>query len=331
MSKRAEDAVAIGRKGQLKSYFGKTFGRSGSAIVALILLLVIMSIVSEQFLTLSNFFNVFRQATVNAIVACGITFVIITGGIDLSVGPNLAFLGCLSAGFIVNNGMPVWLAFVLVLIIGCAIGFLKGFIISTQKLPAFIVTLAFTQILNGAAYLYTNGRPIPSTSEAYKFLGRGYVASIPFPIIVALLILVITWFLLNKTTFGRHVFAVGGNQEASRLCGVNINWTLIKTYLFSGLLIALAALTLASRLASGTPASGDGAELDAIAAVVLGGTALDGGRGNIMGTLVGVLLMAFLNNGLNLLSVNAYIQLIIKGVVILLAVWINSVRGMKKA
>jgi len=302
----------------------------GSAAAGLIILFIIMSVASSNFLTMDNLVNVMRQISINAILAVGMTFVIITAGIDLSVGAVIALTGTLWAATVVNYNMPIWVGILLALIIGGLLGVVKGLIISTQNLPPFIVTLAMLTIISGLSFVFTGGRPISVNTDAFKMIGRGYIGPIPIPVIIMIIVVIAGHYLLKKTAFGRHVLAVGGNPEAARLCGVKVTSVIVKVYALAGVLTALAGIILSSRLASGSPTVGDGAELDAIAAVVLGGTNMMGGSGSILGTCIGVGIIGILGNGLNLLGVSSYNQMIIKGLVRLFAIWINNLK-LKKA
>lgn len=302
----------------------------GSAAAGLIILFIIMSVASSNFLTMDNLVNVMRQISINAILAVGMTFVIITAGIDLSVGAVIALTGTLWAATVVNYNMPIWVGILLALIIGGLLGVVKGLIISTQNLPPFIVTLAMLTIISGLSFVFTGGRPISVNTDAFKMIGRGYIGPIPIPVIIMIIVVIAGHYLLKKTAFGRHVLAVGGNPEAARLCGVKVTSVIVKVYALAGVLTALAGIILSSRLASGSPTVGNGAELDAIAAVVLGGTNMMGGSGSILGTCIGVGIIGILGNGLNLLGVSSYNQMIIKGLVMLFAIWINNLK-LKKA
>ncbi|AHV97647.1 ABC transporter permease [Paenibacillus sabinae] len=300
----------------------------GSAVIGLILLFVLMSILSGDFLSVDNLLNVFRQSAVLMIMAVAMTFVIITGGIDLSVGSQIAVSGVVVAGMIAS-GVPVPLAVLITVMVGGIIGLGIGSAISLQKIPPFIVTLAMLTILSGVAFVYTKGTPIVINNPQFRFLGRGYLGSIPIPIIIMVVVVVLGHILLTHTRFGRYVYAIGDNEETARLCGINVRLVKIGVYVLSGAVTALAGVLLASRLSTGSPNSGTGSELDAIAAVVLGGTNLFGGEGKITGTIMGVLIIAFLNNGLNLLNVSSYNQMLIKGLVILLAVWLSTMKARK--
>lgn len=301
----------------------------GSAAIGLVLLFIIMSVITTDFLTVDNLLNVTRQAAVLCVMAVAMTFIIITGGIDLSAGSQIAVSGVLVAGML-TAGVPLPLAILLTILTGVLIGLCMGTIIATQKIPPFIVTLAMLTILSGVAFVYTQGNPIPVTDSAFRFIGRGYVGPIPVPVIIMVVVAIIGHVLLTHTRFGRYVYALGDNEEAARLCGINVNRVKVGVYVFGSAVMSVAGILLASRLGTGSPNAGTGSELDAIAAAVLGGTNLFGGEGKITGTLMGVAIISILNNGLNLLDVSSYNQLIIKGAVILLAVWLNSMKERKR-
>ncbi|WP_373428112.1 ABC transporter permease [Neobacillus niacini] len=289
-----------------------------------------MSIITTDFLTVDNLLNVMRQSAVLCIMAVAMTFIIITGGIDLSAGSQLAVSGVVVSGLIVA-GVSIPIAILITVLVGGLIGLFMGTVISTQNIPPFIVTLAMTTILSGIAFVYTEGTPVVITDAVFREIGRGYIGPIPTAIIIMIVVAIIGHILLSHTRFGRYVYTIGDNEEAARLCGINVKWVKTGVYAFGGAVTAIAGIVLASRLSSGSPNAGTGSELDAIAAVVLGGTNLFGGEGKIAGTLMGVAIISILNNGLNLLNVSSYNQLMIKGVVILLAVWLNSIKARKKA
>ncbi|MBA9026353.1 ABC transporter permease [Peribacillus huizhouensis] len=302
----------------------------GSTTIGLALLFIIMSIITTDFLTVDNLVNVMRQSSVLCIMAVAMTFIIITGGIDLSAGSQLAVSGVAVSGLIVA-GVPIPLAILLTIIIGGLIGLFMGTVISTQNIPPFIVTLAMLTILSGIAFVYTEGTPIVVSDAVFREIGRGFIGPIPTAIVIMIIVAIIGHLLLSHTRFGRYVYTIGDNEEAARLCGINVKLVKTSVYAFGGAIMAIAGIVLASRLSSGSPNAGTGSELDAIAAVVLGGTNLFGGEGKISGTLMGVAIISILNNGLNLLNVSSYNQLMIKGVVILLAVWLNSIKARRKA
>ncbi|WP_335871125.1 ribose ABC transporter permease [Bacillus sp. 2205SS5-2] len=293
-------------------------------VLGLIVITIILSIMSPNFFTVDNLFNVLRQVSVNALIAFGMTFIILTGGIDLSVGSILALASATTAGLLASGMDPV-LAVLIGLLAGAVMGLVNGLIITKGKVAPFIATLATMTIFRGLTLVYTDGRPITGLSDSVSFqmLGKGYFLGIPFPVVTMLVAYFILFFILRKTTFGRGVYAIGGNEEASLLSGLKADRLKIGVYAITGFLSALAGIILTSRLNSAQPTAGVSYELDAIAAVVLGGTSLSGGRGWIFGTLIGALIIGFLNNGLNLLNVSSFYQQVVKGGVILLAVLID--------
>ena len=250
-------------------------------------------------------------------LACGMTMVIILGGIDLSVGSIIALAGCVEAGMVVHLNMPLPLAILIALAIGLGVGMFNGYVVSTTTIPAFIVTLATMNICRGLAYVYTGGSPVRVMTDAWKFIGAGYIGPFPTPVIIMVAILIITAIIMNKTKLGRHIYAVGGNAQAAEYSGINVRKVKFLVHSYSGLMAGLAGVVLASRMYSGQPTAGDGAEMDAIAATVVGGTSMAGGSGKIGGTIVGALIIGVLNNGLNLMNVNSFWQYVVKGVVIL--------------
>lgn len=302
----------------------------GTLIGLLAMCLILSFTTGGVFYSQRNLINVLRQVSSNACLAFGMTFAIITGGIDLSVGSILALSGTLSAGFIVHSGMSTPQAVGLAILIGTALGLFNGFMIATTTIPPFIVTLAMMQIARGAAYIYSNGQPIRAMIPDYQAIGTGYLGPIPLPVIYMLVFLVICVILLNKTRFGRHVYAVGGNDKAAIFSGVNVPRTKMLVYTMSGFLAAFTGVVLCARMASGQPTAGQGFEMDAIAATVLGGTSMSGGVGKIGSTMIGVLIIGVLNNGLNLLGLNSFWQQIAKGIVILLAVYVDMLKKKRK-
>lgn len=286
-------------------------------------LFVLMIFMNDSFLTTNNLTNVARQVSINAIIAVGMTCAILTGGIDLSVGPVMALSGTLAAGLMIA-GIPVPLALLAGLLVGAAFGAINGACIAWARMPPIIVTLATMGIARGLALIYTGGYPISGLPEWFAFFGRGTVAGIQVPILIMVLVYIIAWVVLNHMSFGRHVYAIGGNEEAARLSGIRVARSKLLVYVISGVTAALAGLVLTSRLMSGQPNAGVGFELDAIAAVVLGGAAISGGKGAIIGTLVGAMMLGVLNNGLNLMGVSPYVQNVIKGGIILAAIYISS-------
>jgi len=289
---------------------------------ALGFLILALSLLSPYFLSTANLLNVLRQVSINAILALGMTVVILKGGIDLSVGSLLALAGALAAGFALS-GFPPPLAMGLGVGIAVALGTLQGLLVAYAGLPPFIVTLAGLTAFRGLTLVYTDGRPITGLPDPFLFLGNGTLLGIPVPVMVMLSFLLLTHFLLQNTALGRYLYAIGGNEEAARLSGVPVARIKVFAYAYSGLAAGLAALVLTGRLNSAQPTAGTGFELDAIAAAVVGGTSLAGGRGTAWGTFLGALIIGVLNNGMNLLNVSSFYQLIAKGAVIVLALLVD--------
>ena len=314
----------------VKRYFKENIGIL-AALLVMILFLCVYPRTSTTFPTKTNIFNVLRQSAPNVILSCGMTFAILLGGIDLSVGAIIAMSGCLGAGAVVWGGMPESVGILIGILSGGVFGLFNGFLISKTTIPPFIVTLASQNIAKGIAYVFSQGKPIRCMTDAWKFLGAGYVAGIPTPVITMFIVFILCVLFLNRTRMGRHIYAVGGNATAAKFSGISTTKVKFTVHTISGLLAGLAGITIASRLYSGTCTSGDGAENDAIAAVVIGGTSMAGGSGKLGGTLIGALIIGILNNGLNLMGVNSDWQFIIKGGVILGAVYMDFIRSQKKA
>lgn len=294
-------------------------------LVGLIIFSVVVSIFNPRFLSVNNMLNVLRQTSINSVIAIGMTFVILTGGIDLSVGSVLAISGAFCATM-VSAGMNPVMALIITLGIGFVLGLMNGAFISYAKLQPFIVTLVTMTLLRGATLVYTDGKPIPVRTEGEFFdnIGGGYLFDIPVPIYIMVILFIAGYYLLNNMRFGRYIYAIGGNEEATRLSGVNTSKFKTLVYGVAGALAALAGIIVTSRLGSAQPTAGTGYELDAIAAVVLGGTSLSGGVGRITGTALGAIIIGVLGNALNLLDVSSYYQMMIKAAVILVAVLIDK-------
>jgi ribose transport system permease protein len=302
----------------MKNLQFKNIIRQYGILIGLIGLITVFSILSERFFTISNMLIVMRQTSIVAFLGVGMTFVILGAGIDLSVGSVLAFSGAVAAGVMQSGG--IFFGILAGLALGAALGAFSGLVITKLKIPAFIATLAMMAIARGGTLVYTDGRPITGLPSSFAFLGRGYIGNIPFPIILMLTIFVLAYIILKLTRFGRYVYATGGNINAARASGIKVDNIIISNFAISGSLSALTGIVLASRLNSAQPTAGMGYELDAIAAVVLGGTNLFGGEGELWGTLVGAFIMGILNNGLNMLNVSSFYQQVVKGIVILIAV-----------
>lgn len=294
------------------------------SLFGLLLLCLVISIINPRFMNVNNLRNVLTQVSVNAVIAIGMTFVILTGGIDLSVGSILAISGAIGASIIKSTG-NVFLAVVVSLVVGALIGLINGMIISKGKLQAFIATLATMTIFRGLTNVYTNGTPISGLGRSFMKIGNGKLFGvIPYPIIITFIAFTAAWYILSETRYGRYVYALGGNEDCARLSGINTFKVKSIVYVISGIMAALSGIIVTSRIGSAAATAGSGYELDAIAAVVIGGTSLSGGEGSIIGTLIGALIIGVLNNGLNLMNVDPYFQLIVKGAVILIAVLLDK-------
>jgi ribose transport system permease protein len=299
-------------------------------VFAFLVLVVTLALLSPSFLATSNLLNVLRQISVNALLAFGMTTVILGAGIDLSVGSVLALAGALAAGLSVA-GWPPALAMLAALAAGALMGCFNGLFVARAGIAPFIATLGGLTIFRGVTLVYTDGRPITGLPDAFDVLGNGVWIGVPIPVWVMLAFLGLTHFLLRYTALGRSIYAVGGNEEAARLSGIPVMRVKLFTYAYSGFAAALGALVLTGRLNSAQPTAGAGFELDAIAAVVVGGTSLFGGRGGAAGTFLGAAIIGVLNNGMNLLDVSAFYQQIVKGGVILGALLIDRLVGSRKA
>lgn len=304
--------------------------RKFQPLVALVLLVVTISFLSDSFLTSENGWNIMRQISVNLCLSMGLTLIIITGGIDLSVGAILAFAGAVTAGLLKNGitvkplelylEFTVWGAILFGLLAGTFLGAMNGVAVTRFKIPPFIATLGMFSIARGLTMLWTGGYPITGFGENFTFIGTGRFGGIPIPVWISLGLVAFFVFLTRKSVLGRHIFAVGGNERASLLSGLNVNQIKMWVYTLGGALCGVGAMIVTARLDSAQPNAGLGYELDAIAAVVIGGTSLSGGRGSVLGTVLGCLIIGVLNNGLFLLNVSPFWQQIIKGAVILCAV-----------
>jgi ribose transport system permease protein len=307
----------VERKERLLGLLSKTQSVAGLVIVA-----AVFSFMTPAFFSEYNFMNILRQSAVNGILVAGMTFVIIAGGIDLSVGSVVAVSGVIVAGLI-KGGTPVALAILIALLIGLAFGVANGIAIAVARIPAFIATLGTMTIGSSIALAYTQGLPISGLPEEFNFIGQGSVGPVPTPVIVAALVIVVSAVLLKRTVVGRYAFAIGGNRTATYLSGVSTTRWEIVMYALLGLFGGVAGVVLTARQNSGQPTAGSGVELIIIAAVVIGGTSLSGGRGSIWGSVAGTLLITVINNGLNLLNVSPYFQGMFVGGLILLAVGLD--------
>jgi len=295
-------------------------------VLALIVLALLTTAMNPSFLDPNNLLNLLRQVSINGLIAFGMTFVILTGGIDLSVGAILALTSALSA-MMITSGVPTLIAMLVGIVIGGILGGVNGLIITKGGAAPFIASLATMTIFRGATYVFTNGNPITgkamNNSFIFQFIGRGYFFGIPVPVILMMIAFIILYVLLHKMTFGRKTYALGGNEKAAFVSGIKVNITKTWIYVISGIMSSAAGMILISRLSSAQPDAGTGFEMDAIAAVVLGGTSLAGGRGRIFGTLIGALIIGTLNNGMNLIGISSFYQQIVKGIVIIIAVLLD--------
>lgn len=268
-----------------------------------------------------------RQITINLYLACGMTFVILLGGIDLSVGSVIAVTGCVSAGMITWVGLPVPVGILIGILCGTLVGALNGIIVSRTTIPAFIVTLATMNIGRGIARIYTHAQTIAVLDDPYTFWGMGSILGLPIQLYLIIAVVVLTSFILNRTGLGRHIYATGGNKIASEYSGINVKRVTFFVFVLSGFLASLAGVLTVGRTFTATMIMGDGAEMDAIAAVVLGGTSMSGGKGSISGTVIGVIVIGILKNGMNLLGIDSSWQYVVQGIVILIAVYIDYIKS----
>lgn len=303
--------------------------RKYSIFIAFIIIVVMLSIVNDHFLTVSNFINILRQISFSGLMAMGMTFVIITGGIDLSVGSVAALCGIIAAMFSRegNHPWPLLLAVGFSLCAAALCGLISGVMITKGRMPPFIATMVMMTVARGFGLVLCKGRPITGYTKAYATMGAGYIVKepipIPIPVIVLVIVLFISYLLLNKMRFGRHILAVGGSEAAAKASGLNIDRIKIQVYIFSAVLAGLAGILLSSRVNAASPTACEGYEMDAIAAAVIGGTSMSGGRGSVLATILGAVIIGTINNGLDLLNVSSYYQDIISGIIIAVAVLLD--------
>ena len=308
---------------------GSFIKRNIGILIGLVVLFLFLSVATDSFLSTKNMLQVLRQICINGLLAFGMTFVLIIGGIDLTVGSVVAISG-VSVVIMLNSGVPLSVALVVALLLGAIVGLLNGGIIALTGMPPFIVTLSLQGTIRGIAYVITDGRSVSCDNAVFNAIGNGYLFGIPIPIYIVAFVMIVISILLYYTRFGRRMYAVGGNITAAGFSGIHVKKIMVQVYVLSGVLSALAGIILASRMYSGQPASGQAYESDAIAAAVLGGTSFNGGIGTVGGTLIGALVIGFLTNGLNLLHISSYVQMIIKGLVIIGAVGIDILKNRKK-
>ncbi len=304
----------------------KSTGMVNKLIIAFVLVAMVIafSIASQSFMTPTNLTNILKQISVNGIIAVGMTFVILTGGVDLSVGSLVALAGVIMAS-IAKQGNEYWVAGLLAgVVVALVLGLINGVLIAYFKVVPFIQTLAMMSIARGLTLMYSDGKPISDLHHDFTAMGKSEIAFIPTIVWIFILVFVIAFIYLYKTRQGRHIYALGGNEQATYISGVNTKMVMCSVYAISGLLCGIAAVVLTARVASGIPRAGEGYELDAISAVVIGGASMSGGKGTLIGTLLGVLIIGVLNNGMDLLSVSSYLQSVIKGIIIIIAVLMDK-------
>lgn len=316
--------------GLIVSRYGQKYG----ILLALLITCVFLSISNEYFLTPRNILNVLRQTSINGILAIGMTFVILTRGIDLSVGSIVALAGVISASLattsatamVAGGPYPALIALAVGVLVGAGSGVVSGIVVSRFSVPAFVATLGMLSAARGLTLLYAGGRPVPALTPEFRWIGTGNILGIPMPVVIFVIVFLVALWVLSSTRFGRHIYAAGGNPHAAKVSGVNVGRIHIYVYVISGALAGLAGMILAARTGSALTQAGIAYELDAIAAVVIGGTSLSGGVGRVTGTLIGALLIGVVNNGLDLLGVESYYQQVIKGVLIVAAVMLDRAR-----
>lgn len=305
----------------MKSF--STFLSRYGILLALVVICAVLSFATPNFFTSQNLLIVLRQVSINGILAIGVTYVIIAGGIDLSLGSVVALTGVIAATFAHPGEYPLMVPLLMALAAGVAVGGINGLVITQGRVVPFIVTLGMMTIARGLALVFSNGRPVTNLSPGFNFIGSGDLLFIPMPILLFGLVVIGSYIILTYTRLGRYIYAVGGNEQAARASGINVNRVKLFAYIICSALAALAGIVLASRITTGQPNAGIAYELDAIAAVVIGGTSLLGGRGSVTGTVIGVLIIGVINNGLDLLNVSSYYQQIIKGAIIIMAVLVD--------
>ena len=303
--------------------------------IAFLILVVVLAASNQFFLTPGNISNILLQTSINGVLAIGMTFVILTRGIDLSVGSVVALAGMISASFVTASASatvpggpyPMIVALVVGILVGIASGSIGGVIVSRVAVPAFVATLGMLSAARGLTLIYGGGRPVPSLTPAFRWIGTGNLFGIPLPVVILLIVFGVSWFVLTRTRFGRYIYAVGGNPHAAKTSGINVVRIRFLVYVISGALSGLAGMLLSARTGSALPQAGIAYELDAIAAVVIGGTSLSGGIGRVTGTLIGALIIGVMNNGLDLLGIESYYQQILKGALIVGAVMLDQKRN----
>lgn len=321
------EAVTASAGGSPKSQKWVNFVYDYGIIIVFVLLCTALAISNEYFFTTKNILNVLRQTSINGILALGMTLVILTKGIDLSVGSVLALSGIITASLVTGaDPMPAGFAILCGLGVGLLCGAVNGLVIARLGVPPFVATLGMLSVARGATYIYSDGMPIAGLSKSFLWIGQGQVLGIPVPVFFFAGVFVLLWILLNKTTFGRYIYAVGGSEKSAKTAGIGTKKVIVSAYALAGMLAGLGGLILTARTTTGLPQAGVSYELDAIAAVVIGGTSLSGGIGTVRGTLFGALIIGVINNGLDLMGVSSFYQQVVKGVIIVCAVLLDPAR-----
>lgn len=322
--------MSVNKNSYIKNNFIVKFVKKNLMIlIALLIMFIILAVGTDSFMTGKNIMSVLRQISINGILAFGMAMALIVGGIDLSVGSVMALTGCLCVQ-IINNGVPAIPAIILALLAGALCGFLNGVIAAFTGIPAFIITLATQQCFRGIAFLMTGGKAISSYDEVFCSIGTISVGPVPFLVVITVMILAFTIILLGHTKFGRGMYAIGGNKSAAIYSGIHVRRIVLGSYIIPGVYAALAGIILAARVYSAQPGAGEGYEGDAIAAAVLGGVSFSGGIGSAGGVMLGALVIGFMNNGLNMMQVSSYWQMVAKGLVILVAVYLDTLKKSKR-
>lgn len=308
---------------------GNILKRFSTAII-LVLIILVFSLLSSSFFTWKNAINVLRQIAVLGILSAGMSFVIISGGMDLTVGALLGLTGVVCAKLLVDMAWNPVLAILVTLVLLTLVGICNGLLIVKLRVPAMVITLGMMTVARGLAYIISGGKPIYKIPESVVFLGQGYLGPIPVPVILMLLVVVVSAFVLNNTYLGRYVYAIGGNEEAAHLAGVPVDGIKVGLYAYSGLLAGIAGVILMARVNSGAPASGTSMEMDVVTAVVIGGVSINGGKGTIVGAFIGAIIIGILSNGLTIINVGEYYQMVVKGSVLILAVAFDAVSNRER-
>ena len=308
----------------------KSFASNYTILMMFVIFCIIMIFASEYFATWRNIRNILRQTSINGLLSIGMTFVILTGGIDLSVGSVLAFGGVVSASLVSKaSGGEIYsptVAIMAAMGTGIIMGAITGILVAKWKVAPFVASLGMLSVARGLTYIYTDGMPIPKIDRAFLFIGKGSVVGLPMPVFIFAIVVLISYIVLKKTRYGRYIYAVGGNEQSARISGINTKLIIFSVYVISGLLAAFGGAILTARTTAGLPQAGQSYELDAIAAVVIGGTSLKGGQGSLIGTVIGALIIGVVNNGLDILGVSSYYQQVVKGSIIVIAVLIDSIK-----